>query len=216
MSYTVERIEWDDEASAHIRNRSARYPGATNVEPSWTAEAVNDPDRLRDEPDHRSTHPNSVRIVGYSPAARMVITVVALRRADGVLQGVSAWKTRGAPLRQYRNQKPGTVMGAGSVADMTEDGLRSYRDEAEATRDEPLSGKASRPGRQRAKVLSVRLNPGEFDELARYASQLDVPASALVRGWILEHLRPEPEMSPAAAAARIAREAEDLRRRLAS
>lgn len=102
------------------------------------------------------------------------------------------------------------------MADITEDDLRSYREEAEATRDEPLSGKASRPGRQRAKVLSVRLNPGEFDELARYAGQLDVPASALVRGWILERLRPEPEMSPAAAAARIAREAEDLRRRLAS
>lgn len=107
-------------------------------------------------------------------------------------------------------------MGAASVAEISQDELRSYRDEAEATRDEPLSGKTARPGRQRAKVLSVRLNPGEFDELASYAHQLDVPASALVRGWILEHLRPEPQTSPAAAAARIAREAEDLRRQLAS
>lgn len=104
MSYEGERIEWDDEAAAHIRSRSARYPGATDIEPVWAAEAVNDPDRLTDEPDPRSAHANSVRIVGYSPTAGMVITVVALRRPDGALQGVSAWKTRGAPLRQYRNQ----------------------------------------------------------------------------------------------------------------
>jgi len=31
----------------------------------------------------------------------MVITIVALRDARGVLHGASAWKTRGAPLRQY-------------------------------------------------------------------------------------------------------------------
>lgn len=106
MSYGDEQIDWDEEAAAHIRSRSARYLGAANIEPAWAAEAVSDPDRLADEPDQGSAHDNGVRIIGYSPTARMVITVVALRRADGRLQGVSAWKTRGAPLRQYRNQDP--------------------------------------------------------------------------------------------------------------
>ncbi len=47
-----ERIEWDDDAAQHIRTRSQRYPDALDIEPEWTAEAVNDPDRIVDEPDH--------------------------------------------------------------------------------------------------------------------------------------------------------------------
>ena len=106
MSYVpAERIEWDDEAAAHIRTRSARYPGDTDIDPDWTAEAVNDPQRLVDEPDPKSRHLNSVRTTGYSPTAQMVITVVALRDARGTQHGASAWKTRGAALRQYRNQQ---------------------------------------------------------------------------------------------------------------
>jgi len=43
------------------------------------------------------------------------------------------------------------------MTDITEQVLRDHREQAERTSDEPLSGKATRPGRQRAKVLSVRL-----------------------------------------------------------
>ena len=104
MSYVpAERIEWDDEAAAHIRTRSARYPGDTDIDPDWTAEVVNDPQRLVDEPDPKSRHLNSVRTTGYSPTAQMVITVVALRDAQGIQHGATAWKTRGVALRQYRN-----------------------------------------------------------------------------------------------------------------
>jgi len=71
--------------------------------PTGPAEAVNDPQRLVDEPDPKSRHLNSVRTTGYSPTAQMVITVVALRDARGIQHGASAWKTRGATLRQYRN-----------------------------------------------------------------------------------------------------------------
>lgn len=66
-----------------------------------------------------------------------------------------------------------------------------------------------------AKVLSVRLNPDEFAELTAYADRLDLPASALVRGWILSHLRPGADTSPAAVVDRIAREVEQLRQQLA-
>jgi hypothetical protein len=96
-----ERIEWSEEAASHIRARSARYADTVGIEPEWTTEAVNDPNRLVDEPDPKSAHLNSVRTVGYSPAARMVITVAALRAADGTLRGASAWKTSGVALRQY-------------------------------------------------------------------------------------------------------------------
>ncbi|MGH3612701.1 MAG: hypothetical protein ACRDRK_08905 [Pseudonocardia sp.] len=64
--------------------------------------AWDDPDRIVDEPDSQSTHANSVRVVGYSLSAAMVITVVALRDPHGVLHGASAWRTTGRPRRQYR------------------------------------------------------------------------------------------------------------------
>lgn len=106
MSHVTETIAWDDDAAEHLRTRSTRYPGATDIDPAWTVDVVNDPERLVDEPDPRSVHTNSVRIVGYSPAARMVITIVALRDANGVLHGASAWKTTGAALRQYLEVDP--------------------------------------------------------------------------------------------------------------
>jgi hypothetical protein len=97
----MEWIEWDHEAADHIRTRSAHYAGAVGVEPAWTVEVVNDPDRLVDKPDPISAHLNSVRVIGYSATARAVVTVLALRDVRGVLCGASAWRTRGAPLRQY-------------------------------------------------------------------------------------------------------------------
>ena len=97
----AEGVKWDNEAARHIRTRSQRYTGSLDIEPEWATEAANDPDRLVDEPDPHSAHPNSVRIVGYSPTAQMVISVVALRDDRGVLHGASAWKTTGAPRRQY-------------------------------------------------------------------------------------------------------------------
>jgi hypothetical protein len=106
MSYVAaERIEWDDEAAAHIRTRSDRYPGDTDIDPDWTVEAVNDPQRIVDEPDPKSRHLNSVRTTGYSQAAQMVITVVTLRDARGIQHGAAACKTRGAALRQYRSHQ---------------------------------------------------------------------------------------------------------------
>lgn len=60
-----------------------------------------DRDRIVDEPDPQSAHANSVRLVGYSPSAAMVITVVALRDHQGVLHGASAWRTTGKPRREY-------------------------------------------------------------------------------------------------------------------
>jgi hypothetical protein len=77
-------------------------PEDTDIDPSWTAEAVSDPQRLVDEPDPKSSHLNSVRTIGYSPTAQIVITVVALRDARGI-HGATAWKTRGAALRQYQS-----------------------------------------------------------------------------------------------------------------
>jgi hypothetical protein len=99
------------------------------------------------------------------------------------------------------------------MTDVSDRDLKRYRDEAERTRDEALSPNAARPGQQRGKVLSVRLTADEFDGLNRFANAVDLPASALVRGWILEQLRDGSE-SPIRTVERIALELEQLRRQL--
>ncbi len=100
------------------------------------------------------------------------------------------------------------------MTEINPDALRQARDEAEATRDDALSPDATRPAR--AKVLSIRLNPDEFEALNRHAEQLELPASTLVRGWILTQLRADTDASPAATVDRIARDIEQLRRKLVS
>lgn len=101
------------------------------------------------------------------------------------------------------------------MTDITDQELHDYREQAETTQDEPLSEAATRPGWQRAKVLSVRLSEDEFEELSGYAATLEVPASALVRGWILDHLRAGSD-SPVGTVDRISHELEQLRRQLAA
>ena len=100
------------------------------------------------------------------------------------------------------------------MTEISQEALRQLRDEAEGTRDEPLSTDATQPAR--AKVLSIRLNPEEFDTLHHHAEQLELSVSALVRGWILTQLRTDSDTSPVATVDRIAREVEQLRRRLVS
>lgn len=97
----IERIEWDAESAAHIRARSQRYRGAMDIATEWTQEVTADVYRTVDEPDPKSAHANSVRMVGYSPSADAVLTVVGLRDRDGLIRGSSAWKASGADLRRY-------------------------------------------------------------------------------------------------------------------
>jgi hypothetical protein len=80
---------------------SDRYPGATNIQTAWTLEATVDPRRVVREPDPRS-RAGFVRIVGYSPGAGFVLTVIVDPEDNS---GVTAWKTRGADLRDYLEGK---------------------------------------------------------------------------------------------------------------
>lgn len=93
----IDDLWWDDEDAQHIRTRSTRYPGATDIEPDWTLEALKDSRRIVRDPDPKSRI-RAVRLIGYSPTAGFVLTVII----DPVDQaGVSAWKTNGADLRAY-------------------------------------------------------------------------------------------------------------------
>ena len=65
------------------------------------------------------------------------------------------------------------------------------REESEQTKDEPYpkNTRVSRPNR--SKVYSVRLSTEEQEEVQRVADAQHLPASTLVRAWILERLERE-------------------------
>jgi len=64
-------------------------------------EAAADPHRLVRDPDPNS-RAGYIRLVGYSPSAGFVLTVI-VDPVDN--SGVTAWKTRGADLRDYLEAK---------------------------------------------------------------------------------------------------------------
>lgn len=93
----MDDLWWPEEQADYIRGRGQRYPGATSVEPEWTVEAATDPRRVVYAPDPKS-HTGATRIIGYSPTAGFVVTVIA----DPVDHaGITAWKTSGTDLRDY-------------------------------------------------------------------------------------------------------------------
>lgn len=103
-TWSVE-VRWTKARAEHMATRSDRYPDATDIEVQWTQEAVADARAVISDPDPRS-RTGAVRIVGYSPAAGFVITVITRRLDDG-LWGVTAWKTGGAERREYYEEAQG-------------------------------------------------------------------------------------------------------------
>lgn len=97
MCHMLEELWWDEEDATHIRTRSARYPGATDIEPTWTQEAAADQHCIVREPDPKS-HVGFTRLIGYSTSAGCVLTVIVDPEDSS---GVTAWKTRGTDLREY-------------------------------------------------------------------------------------------------------------------
>lgn len=63
-------------------------------------EAVAGPRAVVLDPDPKS-RTGAVRLVGFSPSAGFVITVIA---TGGSHAGVTAWKSSGADLREYKGQ----------------------------------------------------------------------------------------------------------------
>ncbi|MHB1504955.1 MAG: plasmid mobilization protein [Acidimicrobiales bacterium] len=62
---------------------------------------------------------------------------------------------------------------------------------SEVSRDAALSERVVRKGRTRSVVYSVRLTPEQTDEIQQIADEAGIPASALVRDWVLEGLAAE-------------------------
>ncbi len=70
--------------------------------------------------------------------------------------------------------------------------LDQIRGESERTKDDPNRG--------RSRVYSVRLNEDEYEAVQRVADAVHLPASTLVRSWILARLDQERQGSRRATA----------------
>jgi hypothetical protein len=94
MRYTngvVGQLWWDDADAAYIQSRSARYPGADDIGPTWAVEASSDQAAVVRQPDPTSRIGHT-RVIGYSPSAGFVLTVI-IDPQDW--SGVTAWKPPG-------------------------------------------------------------------------------------------------------------------------
>ena len=69
--------------------------------------------------------------------------------------------------------------------------MEEEAERAEATRDEPYPPGvvAERRNRARSSVYSIRLAEDEIAEVQRLAVSAGVPASTLVRSWIMQRLK---------------------------
>ena len=92
-------VIWSESAARHLA-RSQRFPGAIDIEVAWTVEAVNDVDAVQVDP-YWASRVKALEIIGYSPAAGVVLLVLAYRDLDGDLHGMTAWPAAGRALRLY-------------------------------------------------------------------------------------------------------------------
>ena len=90
--------------------------------------------------------------------------------------------------------------------------VEAMQAESEANRELALPDQIHGQRRGRSVVQSVRLPEAEFADIERLAGQLDVPVSALIRGWVLAGLAEERSTSLRSAIDRLAGDADRLRR----
>jgi hypothetical protein len=96
-----EVIHWSTDGINYIGSRSARYPGAVDLNPDWTQEVLTDPDLIAFEPDPKSRIGAS-RFIGESPAAGLVLVVIGYRDVDGNLHGITRGRQAGRTWRSTR------------------------------------------------------------------------------------------------------------------
>jgi hypothetical protein len=83
--------------------------------------------------------------------------------------------------------------------------------EAEATRDQPMPANATPTKPHKTVTVATRLTTEDVAEIEALADRLDVPVSALIRGWILAGLAGRKEDSVASALDRLSADVQRLR-----
>lgn len=100
--------------------------------------------------------------------------------------------------------------------------IAAEAEHAEATMNDPIPAealaRATRPNRAKSVTFSLRLNPEELAAVQTLADERDLPASTLVRGWIVRQLAAErgAPSDTAAVVERLEADVATLRRLVAS
>jgi hypothetical protein len=75
------------------------------VPPAVANEALGDPDAQVFDPDPKSISGESVRVIGFAPTTRTVLTVIVVgKRDDAGWWGVNGWPANAAERRIYRER----------------------------------------------------------------------------------------------------------------
>ena len=90
--------------------------------------------------------------------------------------------------------------------------IRAIQEESDAVQDLPVPDEAVGERRGGSVVRSVRLPEAEYEEIEQLAQKLDVPVSALMRGWVLQGLADERDLSLRGAIDHVLGEADRLLR----
>ncbi|MDO9396144.1 MAG: hypothetical protein Q7T71_06345 [Herbiconiux sp.] len=74
------------------------------IRPAWASAVLADPDCVVIDPDYNSKSGRSVRIIGLSPEARAIVTVI-VTEPRGRMCGVNAWESNSRDQRIYEERK---------------------------------------------------------------------------------------------------------------
>lgn len=91
----VEDVDWT--------HRGAYMHARHGITVEVAHEVVSDPERLVIDPDYNSGSGNSIRVIGYSPLAGAIVTVIVLVD-DGVVHGVNGWIANTRDQQLYREE----------------------------------------------------------------------------------------------------------------
>ena len=99
-----DRVDWGKRGD-YIRARHS-------IEPEWADEAVADEQAVWLTPDPASHSGHAVRVIGYSPIAAAVLTVILVHpeadpdeKPDGDWWGSNAWRANGSDHRIYEEME---------------------------------------------------------------------------------------------------------------
>lgn len=84
--------------------------------------------------------------------------------------------------------------------------------QSEANKNVKLPEHVAGERRGRSIVQSVRLPEADFADIEQLATELDIPVSALIRGWVLAGLADDRNTPLRSAIERLAEDADRLRR----
>ena len=78
-----------EKVAAYIQSRSARYAGALNIEPAWTAKVKGD-ERLVEVSPYLTSRVGATGFIRYSRSAGKVLVVIAYQDLDGDLHAMNS------------------------------------------------------------------------------------------------------------------------------